>query len=98
MTINDPAEQSWVHATALDVTLYTSWWIGYNDRGASSSEEPDEAWEWSDGSSSTWENFGGGQPDDWWGEDCGMMWISGGAWNDGDCWDYMYFICEASFE
>ena len=102
VTIDDASEQGWVYSTLASYSTGHFWWIGYNDIDAESWEEPGSAWEWADGSSSTYTNWSSGQPDDWSsGEDCGHIYGSSGAWNDLDCdsdhWGgtYLYFICES---
>jgi hypothetical protein len=102
VTIDDAGEDAWITSTAQGHAAGLWWWIGYNDIDAESWEEPGSAWEWADGSSSTYTNWNSGQPDDWSsGEDCGHIYGSSGAWNDLDCdsdhWGstYLYFICES---
>jgi hypothetical protein len=102
VTIDDASENNWVTSTAQSYASGLWWWIGYNDQDASWSEEPGSAWEWADGSSSTYANWDSGQPDDYWsGEDCAHIYGSSGLWNDMDCdldnWygSYLYFICES---
>ena len=104
VTIDDSAEQAWVLNRANNLSSSHWWWIGYNDLGASSSEEPAAGWEWVDGSTSTYRNWSGGQPDNWSNEDCAHMYVDG-TWNDLDCasnnWANTYFahyICEASID
>ena len=104
VTIDDAVEQAWVLSRANSLSGSHWWWIGYNDLGASSAEEPGSAWEWVDGSTSTYTNWAGGQPDNWFEEDCAHLYADG-TWNDLDCavnnWANSYFahyICEASID
>jgi hypothetical protein len=96
VTIDDGAEQGWVHGMAAGYNSGRWWWIGYNDTGSEGN------FQWADGSSSTYTNWGGGQPDDYWGEDCVHMYGDSGAWNDLECDDDGWygtdvnFICEST--
>ena len=79
------------------------WWIGYDNTGASSSEEPAGAWTWANGLSSSYTNWDDGQPDDYYNnEDCTHIYGQSGTWNDMACdldnWygSYLYYICEST--
>ena len=69
----------------------SGWWIGYNDVASEGS------FVWSNGSSSTYTNWSSGQPDNGAGtEDCAHMQGGFGAyWNDDQCWNQAYYICES---
>jgi len=72
-----------------------SFWIGLNDRGHGNEGD----FTWVNGESATFRAFDDGQPDNWFGEDCvEMNWRRDGTddWNDQDCNNYDYFLCEAS--
>jgi hypothetical protein len=96
VTIDDSAEQDWVYDRAYEVDTWRWWWIGYNDR------DLEDAFEWADGSSSSFTYWSSGQPDDAWGEDCVHMYDWSGRWNDLDCdtdrygGTNLYYICESS--
>jgi hypothetical protein len=101
VTVDDATENAWLLSTGAVYDPYAWWWLGYNDIDAESWEEPDGAWEWADGSSSTYTNWGSGQPDNYYNEDCAHMYDGSGWWNDLDCdatgWSsyYLYYICES---
>jgi len=101
-TIDDSSEDAWIYAQANSYSSSHWWWLGYHNQSATSSQEPAGAWEWVDGSSSTYTHWDSGQPDDWNNyEDCGHMYGDNGLWNDLGCdlseWygSYVYFICES---
>jgi large repetitive protein len=103
VTVDDATEGAWIQSTAQGYATDLWWWTGYNNQGASSGDEPGGAWEWADGSSSTYTNWATDQPDDYDGiEDCAHIYGDSGAWNDMDCDEHnwygskLYYICESS--
>ena len=99
--INNASENHWIQQTAQSVNSDEWWWIGYNDINGSWWQEPNGAWEWVNGSNSSYTTWNSGQPDNWWGEDCAHMYADTGRWNDLDCNDTswngttpVYYICE----
>jgi len=100
--IEDSTENAWVFSTAYSYDPWVWWWMGLHNQDATSSEEPDGAWEWVDGSALSWDNWNSSQPDDGWSdEDCAHMYGDSGTWNDLDCDDSawgstpIYYICES---
>jgi hypothetical protein len=86
-TIDDASEDAFLRA---EIAAYSSgyyWWIGYTDGATEGS------WLWTDGSGSTYTNWGAGEPNDLDGEDCGTFTYSG-AWNDWECTNSTTYICE----
>jgi hypothetical protein len=96
VTIDDADEQTWVYDRAYEIHTWYWWWIGYNDRSV------EDSFEWDDGSTSSFDFWAGGQPDDAYGEDCVHMYDWSGRWNDLDCdidryWSTnIYYICEST--
>ncbi len=95
VVVNDAAEQTWFGGIAAAIDSGEWWWIGYTDQGGEWWQEPDEAWEWVNGSPSTYTYWNGGQPDNWWGEDCAHIYGDTGRWNDLDCGDSIHYVCES---
>ncbi len=90
LTIDDSSESAWVYTTTLTYSTSKYWWTGYNDRSR------EGTWEWDDGSASTYTNWYPGEPNDSGGEDCAELNRFGDArWNDADCDDKKYYICES---
>ena len=101
--INDENENSWITDTGNAISYEVWWWIGYDNTGASSDQEPDSGWTWSNGLSSSYTNWSSNQPDDYYqNEDCVHIYGSSGMWNDLNCeldnWygSAIYYVCEAS--
>ena len=101
--INDEDENNWVTNTANGMIYHVWWWIGYDNTGASSSEEPAGAWTWVNGLSSSYTNWDDGQPDDYYNnEDCTHIYGQSGTWNDMACdldnWygSSLYYVCEST--
>ncbi|WP_375758978.1 C-type lectin domain-containing protein [Corallococcus exercitus] len=98
VTINDAAEDAFLasHVQSLEVSgNYGYWWMGLNDLAI----EGSFIW---DGPASSYTNWKPGQPDDFWGEDCGAArygYPEGGGpfgvqWEDYYCPMTLPFICE----
>jgi hypothetical protein len=105
--INDADEQDWVWDTTVSYDASRWWWLGYHNIDASSSEEPDGAWEWVDGTTGSYTQWyphePWPQPDDYHGnEDCAHIDPSHGFWNDLNCgldnWygTEIYYVCEST--
>gem|GEM_PF-5969733 len=92
VTISDAAENACV-ATATQPQFPDLIWIGFTQ--ASNASEPAGGWSWrcSDGTSFVAPNWGGFEPNDEEGEDCGAM-ADQGAWIDGDCLTTLRYVCE----
>ena len=90
LTIDDSSEDTWTDTTA-DSYSTSKWWIGINDISSEST------WVWEDGSSSSYTNWGSGEPNNSGGnEDCGQLnRFTNGTWNDEPCASAFYYICEA---
>ena len=83
--IENEMENDWI--TYL-IGLGDSYWIGLNDRDSEGS------WVWSGGGSSGYRNWAGGQPDNWFDEDCTVInWGSSRQWNDEDCGSRKPYLC-----
>jgi hypothetical protein len=82
-------ENTWVADKATSYANNNTWWIGFNDRVT------EDVWVWENGSPDSYTNWGGVEPNDWQGEDCGIMNTPVGDWADFPCeWDEPY-ICES---
>ena len=104
VTIDDGAEQSWIQGVIAGWSSNVWWWIGYNDRDARWWEEPDDAWEWVDGSGSSYTHWANNQPDNYsYNEDCAHLY-GDGHWNDLNCsvtgWGdaVTYYLCESTVD
>lgn len=91
-TIGDAAENACVAAALADAAIEQAW-IGW--RQDSGAEEPAEGWAWEcpDGSDYRPASWGGAEPDDEDGEDCGAIDRDGG-WRDRGCEEQRRFVCE----
>ena len=57
--------------------------------------EKEGTFKWVDGTVLGWANWqAGGEPNDWYGEDCTIM-VGSGEWNDRDCGVVPGYVCEA---
>ena len=102
--------------TLIDDNGGGSTWIGYHDMGfeAGCTDDRHEgiggniqatSFVWTDGSPSDYENWAGGEPNDWQAgaaqcdgtgnEDCTEIWRSGQDWNDANCDGTKPYICGA---
>ena len=90
ITIEDTAENSWAATEADSHRTDDTWWMGYNDRGS------EGTWRWSSGSSASYTEWAPTEPNNRYGEDCGEFAGSRDErWNDADCGNSNYSICEA---
>ena len=88
LTVNDSIENDWV--TGRLETFGGKWWAGYNDR------VDEDEWVWESGQTTSYSNWDTGQPNNWWGQDCLVLNDRGGGkWNDAECDDYYFFVCES---
>jgi len=87
VTITSSDEDEFVHGL---VTSGQDIWIGLTDK------DSEGAFYWVNGESYTYTNWGEGQPDDSWGEDCVEKYGGSGFWNDNDCKQKNSFVCEVS--
>ena len=88
ITFDDEMENDWL---AFLVGFNDESWIGLNDRGTEGN------YVWSNGSTASFRNWNGGEPNNLFGEDCSVVFPSGGGkgrWNDVDCSRSRHFICE----
>ena len=95
VTINDAAEQTFVHGLAGA----TSFWIGMNDRAAEAGTNQTSAnWVWASGETPTYKQWMGGEPDGNGADpidDCVFLSVpSGGVWRDFDCNATAEYVCE----
>merc|ERR1711915_634686 len=68
-----------------------TYWIGLNDK------DEEGTWKWSEsGVEATWTNWGPGEPNDSYGEDCvNMFKEKAHTWNDAPCeWEGAHGLCE----
>jgi len=88
ITLDDETENDWL--TFLLGFTYDRW-IGLNDRDSEGN------FVWSDGSTSAFRHWNGGEPNNFFGEDCAVIYPNGaavGRWNDEDCGRDRRYICE----
>jgi hypothetical protein len=74
----------------IEISLANAAWIGFNDF------EDEGTFEWSDGASSGYTNWNGGEPNDYGdGEDCTeiIAAVGSGVWNDSSCTNQKDFVC-----
>ena len=105
ISVNSGDEQTFIINTIRydSSVTNTAYWIGLNDRSSERGSSR-SYWSWQAGDSyvyQAWSDMYGGQPDDYGGEDCVEVnrwnWRAAGSdWNDLDCNDRIYFICEAN--
>ncbi len=94
VSLDDAAEETAVWGAAI-AAADEDWWIGLNDRA------DEGTFAWPNGSTSTHRHWAGGQPNDYFGQDCVTVDDGTGAgeerghWNDRDCGDSHRYICEA---
>lgn len=92
VTVNDAKENQWVSDTAALYRNRDTWWIGYSDL------DLEGTWVWSDGSTSTYDNWNRGEPNGGTGESCAHFYtnhhIGHGVWNDENCDSNKHFVCE----
>ncbi|AKF03702.1 C-type lectin domain-containing protein [Sandaracinus amylolyticus] len=94
VVIDDEDENAFVRAEQR--TRGSDFYIGLDDRGA----ERTFVWvdgrtAWRNGTSELFTAWAGGQPDDFFGEDCVQM-RENGRWNDVDCGDGFRHVCESA--
>jgi hypothetical protein len=90
VTISDEDENAWVWEQASSINT-RKWWIGYNDRVR------EGTFVWASGEDADYTNWSPGQPDDGRStEECVHM-GSGYAdrWNDEQCYEDEWFVCES---
>ena len=98
--VNSSAEQSWLQGRSYSYSTSAWWWIGFYDINAPYWQEPASGWEWTTGEPVTDTFWAGGQPDNYYNEDCAHFYPNG-TWNDLECsYNYygsipIFFICES---
>ncbi|MEC8380337.1 MAG: MopE-related protein [Myxococcota bacterium] len=98
--VNSPAEQTWLQNRTYSFSTWAWWWIGFHDLNAPNWLEPASGWEWTSGEPVSDVFWAGGQPDNYYNEDCAHFYPNG-TWNDLECTrSYysntpIYFICES---
>jgi hypothetical protein len=86
VSIADQVENDFVEQTSLSISADT-WYIGYSDRAE------EGTFVWVDGTSTGYDNFNAGEPNNSGDEDCVMV-IASGGWNDVVCGSGGRFVCE----
>jgi len=86
VSIADAAEQGFLDSLLPDSG---EWWMGLHDRCSGCEGD----FRWDDGTPLGHTNWSGGEPNNFFDEDCGML-FSDGTWNDADCGEEHFFICE----
>jgi hypothetical protein len=89
--VEDSAENTSIYAAAQAVRSGNAWWLGINDLAN------EGVYTWDGGSTSTYSNWRSGEPNNFNNnEDCGKYAANyAGQWNDSNCADTNYYICEA---
>ncbi|MCG3172011.1 MAG: hypothetical protein GMKNLPBB_00156 [Myxococcota bacterium] len=87
VTISSPGENSFAAQIAGAGKYF---WIGITDR------DKENEWRWITGEAVTFKGWNPGEPNDYWGEDCGEMNSNQPAagWNDTDCGERRWYVCE----
>ncbi len=93
--IDDQAENDFVTDHLADDA-----WIGASDAGTEDLwiwvADGDQFWQGEDNGYSVgglYENWENNEPDDTFGQDCGII-LTDGVWNDADCGDSYHYVCE----
>ncbi len=90
VTVNNALEEEFLGQVQLQYEK-AAWWIGHNDRAS------EGQFSWVSRSSPTYHNYSPDEPNDRQGnEDCTHDGHLNGLWNDANCADAKYFICEQS--
>jgi len=86
--VDDVDENDWLVSTAEQYGFVDPW-IGFDDRVS------EGIFVWADGSDTAYLNWHAGNPDDWGGgEDCAMILMDHGTWNDASCDASAPYFCE----
>ncbi|KAJ8338950.1 hypothetical protein SKAU_G00357360 [Synaphobranchus kaupii] len=88
ISITEPFEQSFIQAQVQQIATGVAMWMGGHDSVA------EGGWEWTDSSPFRYINWAGGNPDNYYGEDCLSMLINSGYWNDDNCAHRRGYICK----
>ena len=90
-TISNEIENEYIvhHALALGISSSNSIWIGYNDIW------PEGSFSWVSGASNGYTNWNSGEPNNSGNEDCTELSLSSKKWNDQNCGDQRYFVCDS---
>ena len=100
VTINNDSENDFIADSAQSLYGESIWWIGYNDKNNGGSVDGSGGVEgefvWYNGENPSYENWHEGEPNNYENsEDCTEMYIStGGTWNDANCGQEKFYICE----
>ena len=100
VTINNDSENDFIADSAQSLYGESIWWIGYNDKNnggsADGSGGSEDEFVWYNGENPSYENWHEGEPNNYENsEDCTEMYIStGGTWNDANCGQEKFYICE----
>lgn len=86
VALHSEQEQAALLQIASDQGLPREYWIGLSD------QDDEGDFDWVDGSSVDYLNWGGGEPNDFDEEDCAEL-TGSGAWNDLDCGASLPYIC-----
>lgn len=86
VSIGSAAENTFVTAQIVAAGLGSTW-TGANDRST------ETRWVWTSGEGWSYTNWNSGEPNNYFNEDCGELYSSGG-WNDEDCGSTRPRVCE----
>lgn len=88
-TVDDEAENIEMNDVGRSINGGAGWWIGLTDAGGGN----EGTFRWLSGSASNYRNWDSTEPNNQGGEDCTEL-RANGRWNDADCDDDRYYICE----
>lgn len=86
VSLHSEQQQRELSQVARELNFDTDWWLGLSDR------ESEGDFRWTDGSTTDFTNWAGGEPNDVNGEDCAQLTASG-QWNDLPCDATLPHVC-----
>jgi hypothetical protein len=99
VTINDANENDFIFSQIQNFYDEGGWWIGINDKtngGRSDGSEGNEGnFVWYNGENPSYDNWNQNEPNNYNdNEDCAEIYFETGTWNDVNCGQSKFFICE----